>query len=333
MKTLNGKPYTRRDLLAGAAAAAAGSCLAGAAAAADKPVTIGSGHWTYTLEPGWGAAPDGMEYAWGCAIVADSKDCIYVHSRAPRAVVVFDREGRLVNDFGAEFAGTGHGLYHSREGGDEFLYFSDHPRNQVVKTDLTGKVVMRIGKGLESHPNHIEFAFNQPTDVAVAPNGDIWVCEGYGANLVHQFTRDGKFVRTVGTPGSGPGQFKTCHGVWVDTRRDEPEIYIADRNNGRTQVFSTDGRLLRILYDGMRNPCCFYEHRGKMFIPDLKQVVTILDETDRPIALLGDGLEIQGAAAFVKPHALTLDSRGDLYVVEWVQNARMQKFRHTPRKA
>lgn len=321
----------RRQLLAGGAALAGMAALR-AEAQASGPVTIGSGYWTYTLVKGWGAPPPGMTYEWGCAVVVDSRDRVYVHTRAQKAVLVFDRHGRLLTDFGSEFAKTGHGLYHQKVGSDEFLYFADHPRNLVVKTDLNGKVLMRIGQVSEENATNIRFPFDQPTDVAVAPNGDLYVCEGYGGDMVHRFTAEGKFVQTIGIRGSGPGQFRVPHGIWVDTRHEEPEIYVADRANRRIQVFTPHGTLKRIVTDGIRNPCCFYPYRGKMFVPDLDQVVTILDEQDRVVAHLGDGRAGNDPHAFSRPHALTIDSHGDLYVVEWVPDARLRKFRHTPQR-
>jgi hypothetical protein len=117
----------------------------------------------------------------------------------------------------------------------------------------------------------------------------------------------------------------------VDTRRGEPELYIADRANGRLQIFSMDGQLRRMVYQGLRQPCCFYQHKGHLFIPDLNKVVTILDEEDRVAAMLGDGTKLTDDSAFKAPHALTVDSHGDLYVVEWVADARLRKFRHTPK--
>src|SRR5207245_554273 len=118
--------------------------------------------------------------------------------------------------------------------------------------------------------DHIQFNFNQPTDLAIAPNGDIYVAEGYGGNMVHQFDRNGKFIRTIGRPGKAPGEFNTPHGIWIDTRKGEPEVYVADRTNGRVQVFTLNGTLKRTIADGIvRNPCCFHPYKGKMFIPDL----------------------------------------------------------------
>lgn len=327
---------TRRSFLTKTTAATA--ALATGTLAQDgkkKPITIGSGQWTYELVDGWGAPPEGMTYKMGCAVVVDSKDRVYVHSQAQKAVLVFDRHGKLLTDWGAEFAGpNAHGLYWSKEGDDEFLYFS-HLSNNVVKTTLDGKRLLHLGDVKEENSTSIKFKFNKPTDLAIAPNGDIYVCEGYGGNQLHVFDKDGKFKQTIGAPGTAEGMFKTCHGIWVDTRKGkEPELWVADRNNDRLQVFTLDGRLKRVIANGVvRKPCCFYEFKGKMYIPDLAARVTILDKDDQVVAHLGDGMQVKDDATFRAPHALTVDSRGDLYVVEWVADARLRKFKHTPQKA
>jgi DNA-binding beta-propeller fold protein YncE len=338
----NSAQLTRRAFLTAGAVTLAGLAGVRAEPAAPPVTTIGSGYYTYTLDPAWGILPDNVKYGWGVGIVADSRDRIYVHSRSPQAVCVFDRGGKLLKTWGAEFAGTGHGLYHAREGSDEFLYFTDHPRNLVVKTDLDGNVVMRLGSvGNGSAKNVARYdAFNQPTDLAVNPrNGDLYVCEGYGGNILHQFTKDGKLKQIIGTPGSGPGQYQTPHGIWVDTRKKnagEPEIYVADRGNRRIQVLTLDGRVKRTFgstaaADIVRAPCCFSTFGDALFIPDLESRVTVLDKNDRVAAHLGDGKNKPPSdATFQAPHALCLDSHGDLYVIEWLPYARPRRFRHTP---
>ncbi len=343
MSSRNQKPVTRRQLLGVAGAGIAGAALGVSSADAQDSVTIGEGRYAYELVRGWGTPPEGITFKMGCAIVADRHDNIYMHSQADRMVVVYDRQGNLLRDFGTDFTGVGgniqrgacHGLYLHREGGDEFLYFSVlNPYHQVIKTDLHGKILMRIGNVASENSTNIKAPLNNPTDVAVAPNGDIYVCDGYGDQIVRRFSREGKLIQAIGKPGKGPGEFQTCHGIWVDLRgkkKDEPELYIADRANGRLQVFTLDGVLKREVRDQMRNPCCFYTHKELMFVPDLAKVVTILDREDRPVASLGDGSRLQGEAAFQAPHALTVDSRGDLYVIEWVADARLRKFRHRPR--
>ena len=329
---------TRRSFLGGAAAAA-GLALGGQAAAQES-VTIGSGRWTYTPVPGWGPPPEGTTFKMGCAIVADSQDRIYVHSQAEKMVVVYDRDGKVLRDFGTDFTGTGgaiqrpacHGLYLQKSGNDEFLYFSVlKPYHQVIKTDLSGKVLMRLGGVASESTTSIKAPFNNPTDVAVAPNGDIYVCEGYGGNVVRRFDAQGKALGVIGSPGTSPGQFKTCHGIWVDTRRGkEPELYIADRENHRLQVFTMDGQLKREV-GGFRRPCCFYQYRGVLLVPDLVKTVSVLNREDKIVAQLGDGNAPDASpTAFQAPHALTVDSEGSLYVVEWVPDARLRKFKHTP---
>lgn len=325
---------TRREFLAATGVALAGLATHNFAnaeaievieAIKKSPTTIGSGYYTYQLVEGWGQLPKGLKYGWGMGIVADSADRIYVHSRSEYSVVVFDREGKLLSTWGAEFAETGHGLYWSQEEDGEFLYFTDHLRNLVVKTDLNGNRIMRLGKVAKESSTSIKFDFNQPTDIAVAPNGDLYVCEGYGGQRIHRFSADGKLIKSVGSEGSEPLQFNCPHGIWVDRRKAEPEIYVADRSNHRLQVLSLDLEHKRFIKDDVCLPCCFYQFGGKMFIPDLEHRIIILDEHDQAEAHLGDS-----AATFAVPHALCLDSRGDLYVIEWLEHAKVRKFKHIP---
>jgi hypothetical protein len=119
-------------------------------------------------------------------------------------------------------------------------------------------------------------------------------------------------------------------------------VYIADRHNDRVEVFSLELDYKRTLQGNVRNPCCFYQHRGHLYIPDLASRVTIFDADDQFVAHLGDGREADGKtpksdnktnpALFAAPHAMCVDSRGDFYVVEWVDFGRPRKFRHTPQK-
>ena len=90
----------------------------------------------------------------------------------------------------------------------------------------------------------------------------------------------------------------------------------------------------------MRNPCCFYQHNDHLYVPDLAAMVAITDVEDHPVAMLGDGKEADAKtdrpnnktnpALFAAPHALCVDSRGDFYLLEWVDFGRVRKFVHTP---
>ncbi len=349
----------RRDFLAASStamfAASTSSLLAVDDASAEAPVTIGSGKWTYTLDPNWGVLPEGMKYGFGCGIVVDGNDRVYVTSRSTSpCVAIFDKNGDLEQTWSKGLAdavgytteqvkATAHGIYWSKEPGGEFLYFTENAGpggtgKRVYKTDLDGKVLFTIGNVEMESDTSMEFEWSNPTDVAVAPNGDIYVVDGYGSQRVSRFDKDFKHLGTIGSRGKNNGQFNTCHGVWISTLNKDPEVYIADRNNSRIQVFSLELEYQRtIAGDFVRNPCCFYQHQGHLYIPDLASLVVIIDANDKPVAKLGDGRG-QDKTAFEKglpsmfqaPHALTVDSKGNLYVLEWVPYGRVRKFAPTP---
>ncbi|EEF58097.1 twin-arginine translocation signal domain-containing protein [Pedosphaera parvula] len=351
---------TRRDFVKMAATATAGLALPGSGFAEEKkePVRIGSGYHTYELVEDWGKLPAGMKYGHGCGIIVDSKDRIFVTSRSANpCVAIFDPDGKLLetwsNDFAqkvgyttAEVADTAHCLYWNKEGDDEFIYWTENvstnkegPKKgkRVYKTDLKGKILYQIGNVEKEDSTSQKFDWTNPTDVAVAANGDIYVVDGYGSQRVSRFDKNFKHIKTFGTRGKEHGQFNTCHGVWINTLKGDQEVYIADRHNDRIEVFSPELEYKRTLTGDVRNPCCFYQHKDKLFIPDLASRVTILDANDKLVAHLGDGKDkpdnSKNPSMFAAPHALTVDSHGDLYVVEWVPFGRPRKFKHTPQIA
>jgi hypothetical protein len=347
--------FSRRTFLQTAAATTAGLFAAKPATAAT---TFGEGKMKFTLDENWGKLPSGMNYGLGCAVVVDGKDRIYVTSRSANAcVVIFDRDGKILETWTKEvkdkfgydqqqYVATAHGLYWSKEGDHEFLYWTENVANpkgqpklgaRVYKTDLAGKILYQIGNVENETETSQKFNFTNPTDVAVAANGDIYVVDGYGSQLVHRFDKNFKLIKTMGGRGKENGKFNTCHGVWISTLNKEPEVYIADRHNDRIQVFSLDLEFKRIV-GGVRNPCCFYQYDGHLYIPDLAARLTVLDANDKVVAHLGDGLEMRNKKedivakhpqAFAFPHALALDSKGDIYVVEWVPTGRARKLKRS----
>lgn len=354
----------RRDFLKMAGTATAGLVLTGPARAeenaASGPVRIGSGHHTYEAVPDWGKLPEGMKYGLGCGVVVDSQDRVYVTSRSTSpCVAIFDRDGHLLETWSTEFAekvdfttaqvaDTAHCLYLIKErGGEDVIYWTENisPNKQgpkfgarVYKTDLRGKIMYEIGNVAKEGSTSQKFDWTNPTDVAVAPNGDIYVVDGYGSQRVSRFDKNFKHIKTIGGKhGKEHGEFNTCHGIWVNTLRREPEVYIADRENGRIEIYSPELEYKRTALEGeVRRPCCFYQHKENLFIPDLTAQVVIIDRDDKLVARLGDGKDRKdnqtNPALFGAPHAMCVDSRGDMYVVEWLNFGRPRKFKHTPQK-
>ena len=365
--------FTRRQFLKTSAIAFAASS-AGTAFCQDAaslkptstPARIGAGPHTYEVDQQWGQLPDGMKFGLGCGIVVDSKDRIYVTSRSSNpCVAVFDAQGKLLETWGRDFADkvgysvdqvkdTAHGIYWSKEGPDEFLYFTENvstnkegPKigKRVYKTDLHGKILYVIGHVEKEGSTSQKFDWSSPTDVAVAPNGDVYVVDGYGSQRVSRFDKNFKHLKTVGQrteksaagPNAPHGTFSTCHGVWIDISKSEPEVLIADRHNDRIEVYSLELDYQRTIQGMIRTPCCFYQHKGLLYVPELAGRVTLLDPDGQLVAHLGDGKEADGKTnkpnnqqdptMFAAPHALCVDSKGNFYVVEWVSFGRARKFK------
>lgn len=306
-------------------------------------MTVGNGSHTYEIVEGWGKLPKGVEYGYTHGVVTDAQDRVYVHNRSKDAVIVFDREGNFLSLWGEEFAAGAHGMFLSQEGDAEYLYLADPDRHLVAKTTLDGTILWKIGPPPLSHVYDSPDKY-KPTDVAVAPNGDVYVGDGYGQSWVHQYNTNAEWVRSWGGPGSEPGKMRCPHGLWVDTRGAAPVLLVADRGNNRIQTFSLVGEHIGFVTYDLRLPCCFFQFEDEVYIPDLHSRVTILDKNNLLVAHIGDNpgawtkqgwpnrpaedlqAEIK-VGKFSSPHAACVDSHGDLYVVEWIATGRLTKLR------
>jgi hypothetical protein len=338
--------YTRRSLLAMAAAPA----IVGAAdKAGTRPPILGEGDYKFEAIHNWGELPAGLKYGNTHGVVEDSQHRIYVHhtvhdtSESHDSMVVFDANGKFVKSWGKEFRGGAHGLHIRREGSQEFLYLCDTKRAVVVKTTLDGEEVFSLDYPTQAEeyapgPDRKRKKYS-PTNLAIAPNGDLYVGDGYGSNYINQYNRKGEYIRTFGGTGSGAGQLACPHGLMVDTRGKEPVLTVADRSNKRLQHFTLDGQHIGFTPDGMPAPCHFHVQKGKVVIPDLDARVTIADEQNRVIAVLGaDDARTARAlrtreresfvpGKFICPHGACFDHQGNIFVVEWVEVGRVTKLR------
>jgi hypothetical protein len=315
----------------------------------SRPPVVGAGEHTYEVYHDWGTLPAGLEYGNTHGVCEDGEGRIYVHhtvhatSERHDTMVVFDANGRFVRSWGAEFEGGAHGLHIGRENGEEVLILCDTKRGTVTKTTTTGEIIWQRGypdespayrRGADGAPA-VKYS---PTNVAVAPNGDVFVADGYGSSFINQYAADGALKRTFGGKGSEPGRLDCPHGLTIDTRGEVPVLLVADRSNRRLQSFSLEGEPLAI-YEGFSHPCHFDEYRGVMVVPDLFAKVTLIDRDNRIIAQLGEAgedswKEIRGGprsgfpeGRFVCPHAACFDHAGNIFVVEWVEVGRVTKLR------
>ncbi|WP_428939055.1 hypothetical protein [Fontivita pretiosa] len=302
-------------------------------------MTLGCGAHRFEWDGKWARLPEGRAFGKTHGVVTDARDNVYIFNTSPDAMCVFDREGQFISSWGAEFKDGAHGLFLSKERQGEFLYLTDHVLHLVVKTTLEGREIWRMGAPPRPDIYRSESEFN-PTDVCVAPDGTFYVFDGYGKPWVHRYGPDAKYIDSFGGEGSEPGRLKCPHGGWVDTRdRSRPVLYVADRGNNRIQKFTLDGQHVGFITDQLRRPCCFFQFGQDMYIPDLDARVTIFDRDDKLITHLGDNPDAPRTKGwpniqdqlqpgkFNSPHACCVDSRGDLYVAEWISTGRVTKLR------
>ena len=354
---------TRREFLAAAAAAPLLSpiILGAQNKAGTKLPVVGSGPHTYEAIHDWGALPAHIKWGNTHAVVEDSQGHILVHhtvhatSDSADTVVVFDAKGKFVRSWGREFRGVAHGLHLRREGAEEFLYLTVNATNPrlspqpgmqavVIKSTLNGDIVWKIQGPPEvdayTKPNAdgTPKRYN-PTNVAIAPNGDVYVGDGYGSSYVNQYSNKGEYIRTFGGRGAAAGQLAEPHGIWVDTRTASPVLVVADRRNNRLQRFTLDGAHIDFV-PGFRLPCHFDVHKEMVVVPDLQGRVTLMDGNNRVAAHLGDSNPATGShplrnqprdtfipGQFMCPHGACFDHEGNIFVAEWVEVGRVTKLR------
>jgi peptidylamidoglycolate lyase len=304
------------------------------------------------------------EIRLGCGIIVDARDRVYVTSRSTNpCVAIFDterkaagnleqrfcRESRLFDSPGGK--DTAHGIYWSKENGVEYLYWTENISTnktgpklgaRVYKTDLQGKILYQIGNVDNRRQRVAEIRLGKSdrrrrrAQWRYLRGG--WLRQPARHAVRQEFQALAHHRRTHGTED---GKFKTCHGIWINTLKGgEPEVYIADRQNGRLQVFDLELNHKRNLTGIVRNPCCFYQHKGFLYIPDLASRVTILDADDNLAAQLGDGKETDGKTnrptIKLTPHSLPHPMLLRLIPREILRpgmdstGARPRKFKHVP---
>jgi DNA-binding beta-propeller fold protein YncE len=161
---------------------------------------------------------------------------VWTNNRGNIPIQVYTPDGRLVKSWGQGLFKNPPTLRFDRQGG---LWVIDTLSQTVRKFSQDGKVLLTIGT--LDQPGEDATHLNQPNDVAFAPNGDIFISDGYGNDRVAVFDKNGKYLRAWGKLGSAPGQFSQPHSIAADSRG---RVYVADRNNARVQVFDAQGKQL-----------------------------------------------------------------------------------------
>ena len=183
-------------------------------------------------------------------------------------ILKFDASGKLVKSFGAGMLIFPHGIHVDREGN---VWLTDGlgmegKGHQVFKFSPEGKVLLTLGKAGVAGAGNDEF--NAPSAIVTAPNGDIFVADGHGGNTnarIVKFSKDGKFTKTWGKKGSGPGEFDGPHAIAMDS---QGRLFVGDRNNNRIQIFDQDGKFIDQWPQFSRPSGVFIDKNDVLYVAD-----------------------------------------------------------------
>jgi DNA-binding beta-propeller fold protein YncE len=296
----------------------------------------------YQVHEDWAQLPAGWSFGEVAAVATDARDCVYVFNRGTHPVIVFSPEGAFLRSWGEGVFVRPHGIC---IGQDDTVWCSDDNDHTVRQFTLEGKVLQTLGtrgKPSDTGATSMDFRtirhagppFHYPTNLAIAPKGDLYVSDGYGNARVHRFSAKGRLLFSWGEPGSGAGQFHIPHGIAVDR---EGIVYVADRENSRIQLFTPEGQYLSQWTDVAR-PCEVFidNHRDNVIVAELGYRagmwpgtsppcaeapggrLSIFTRTGQLTARWGGGLDPCAAGDFFAPHDVWGDSRGSIYVGEVV---------------
>ncbi len=305
---------------------------------------FGFGNYQYELVEGWPK----IEIKGATADVAcDSRGRVYVGVRNPKPdgspgnilggtghVLVLDRDGNLVDNWG-EICSSPHGVWINQQ--DE-VFLSDTGFHTVTKHAPSGEVLLTLGtKGQAGAPGE---PFNMPTHAVQAPNGDIFVSDGYGQNRIHRYSARGEYILSFGSGDSvfinrrfgvgpaggvqctGPCEFNVPHDLVIDR---DSRIIVMDRENNRWQIFDLDGNFISM------NTAVTHPNKGVWDQDGVLHIgggagVEVWTTDGKRLGSWGEKGSEPGQFVRGSIHGAWLDAEGSFYTAEAGFNNRLQKF-------
>ena len=309
------RTFLKNCAFAAAAAGGLGRFAIGRSQAAETKTPP---RFDYKPVVGWAKLPPGLEFIGVNGIDVDKRGNVYAAGGDENAILVFSPDGKFQRAWGKGVIESKHQL---RIIGGK-AYVADTKQHQVYEFDLSGKLLRSFGTrgraGLG--PNE----FNMPTDIAIGPDGDIFITDGYGNSRVVRLKPDGSFRLAWGEKGGRPGQFVNPHNIVIDTAG---LVYVADRGNDRIQIFTPEGKFLRQWTNVGKPYGLLLVDDDTMFVsdgnPNGPHQILIMDLAGKRLASFGS--KGAGPGQFNVPHSIAIDADKNLYVAE-VDNKRIQKF-------
>ncbi|MEZ5386171.1 MAG: 6-bladed beta-propeller [Prosthecobacter sp.] len=288
----------------------------------------------YELVPNFITPPPGRETIGDGhgEIGVDSSGKIYVSVQDKDAgIQVYGTDGKYIKAL--PLPPSLHGFVIRKDDGGEFIFATVLGEQKVIKCDLDGKVLMtiptsefpadKIGKGLRL------------TNCDVAPNGDIYVVDGYGQSHIFVFSREGKFKAVFGGPGE-PLKLANAHKIFIDRRFEPARVMICDRGHKRMLHTDLAGNFIGEIATEMRNPSSASFHGDLMCVAEIAGNVSVWDKDNKRVADLGTSPQPTNTpkiepkdwkqGVVTSPHGITFDNDGNILETEWNKWGRVLRW-------
>ena len=311
--------------------------------AATALLATASAAGEYTVATNWLKLPEGraqLGNQHGDIAVSSAGD-VYVSVQDPAAgLQVYSPDGKFlrnVNGAPSDF----HGFVIRKDATGEYIYGATLRGQTIVKMTLEGNIVMTIGSSAIPDQYKIRNARSNQlalllTGLDVAPNGDIYVTDGYASDYIHRFDRSGRYLGSFGGK-QPPYSFNTLHKLAVDTRFAPARLIACDRANNRVVHLSLEGVFLNVVAKDLLLPAAIVIDGDHAIVGELTGRVTVLDKQGAVVTRVGANTEqgvgsnklppAQWREGFVlAPHGVALNPRGDLFVSEFSAFGRVHRF-------
>lgn len=303
--------------------------------AIEENSIIGHGDFRYRVDKKWGIQDPTQFPVNDChEMILDKKNRIFMTTTHPKNnILIYDRGGKILGSWGTDYPGA-HGLTISEEGEEEFLFITDPETHKVCKTTLKGRKLLEINTPREISDYKSEDQF-KPTETAIAPNGDIYVADGYGLDFIIQYDKSGNYIRHFGGKGNKDDHFDCCHGIVFDSRDKNNSLLITSRSEKVFKRFTPDGKHIETI----NLPSCYICRpvlkNGMLYFAVIVTkdwgtydgMLAVLDENNSVISFPGGSKPIYNnsqliaseydQSTFFNPHDICVDNDEDIYVPQW----------------
>lgn len=303
---------------------------------------IGHGDFRYRVDLKWGMLDPAKIPVVNChEMVMDRKGRMFLLTdEARNNVIIYDQSGKFISSWTLGL-NSAHGLSIVDEGDAEYLWIVDNG-GKVLKTTLDGVIVAEIRSPIQEGIYSEKMRYT-PTETAIAPNGDLYIADGYGSQFFLQYDKNGTFIRKFGGDGHGDSQFKTAHGIAIDQRGAEgPSLICTSRGHNSFKRFTMYGEYMETIFLPGAYVCRPVIHGQNLYagvcwsrLKYLEQMdnsgfVTILDQKNQVVSNPGGTapqyikgelqLMVQAQPIFNHCHDVCIDQDENIYVCQWNAN-------------